>query len=1053
MKVLAPTLETTAKTALALKVINAKGEDVPDATVRVVKDADDIVTKEAETQTTNAEIATVRYDLNDFSGKKQFSVEVTKDGFFSNSTTFDITAGEDSLDHEIIITADTTKVKGISVKKETIASINDQPLVIEAAGVEGDKKPAVMVKVAKGTVMRSADGTALTGKVEAKVAQFDPTKEESLAAFPGGFSASIDNPEKVNAAAGSKSIGGGETKKEIVFQSAGFTAIEMKVGGKKVEKFDTPISISMLIPKGTINPKTSKAVAVGDIIPIWSYDAAKDKWSYEGEGAVVNNDNKTPANLNDDYLEVPYKASHLSYWNLDWHYGKKCNPKLLIKSDRAGNPNYPNRLGMKIKMSLKERGYGRTNRNAYRADGFIQLNNIPVAGKIGVLFYDPLLSNEIKILSVDGVAFDAKKGFNLCGAPVVNGKPTLTLVLKEKVIERVDLKIKVEVKTYCSNDKQQAEVPIKNAYVYAYLRKTSGRGYIRLGSRRTGADGTVSYSRKIPKALLASGTYRLRAYGSARVGNRWRSLRYNKPVNNANTIVSFKFPQTCTLPNIAPIANAGADISMIEGEDKKIVGGGSDSDSTQPLKFQWKEGSTLLSKTATVSLKTLSATTGSALDGQPHKLILTVWDKQGGRGSDTVNVTVKANENKAPTAKAGSDFTIIEGDDLALKGSGTDPEDNPKGNTPEKLSYQWSMKGSSVPLPSGANISVSSLSLPLINDKNTDYTFGLLVRDAKGKVSPVDEIVITVRKNNPPTANANVNNTDYTNIIQGQAINLVGLGNDADNDPLGYSWKEGNVSYGTTATVGIADTSSWDIGTHSLTFMVSDGRKQTTALLDIVIVANQPPVAKVGANIITIKGLTVKLSASGSKDPDGSISTYEWYEGTVLLGRGENITLVGQTALVVGRHNIKLKVTDNFGKMAEATLNVVVLPVVKINDVATFIETFVTSSGCFSKVILGRTTFLKLKGSLEGKDFTGTGTLLADFYGNNQCTGAITRKDIPVKGSYELSDIALGQGTAIGTIELTVVIGVPPLSQTFNVKRKVTVNAVNGVVTAVKVLP
>ena len=51
----------------------------------------------------------------------------------------------------------------------------------------------------------------------------------------------------------------------------------------------------------------------------------------------------------------------------------------------------------------------------------------------------------------------------------------------------------------------------------------------------------------------------------------------------------------------------------------------------------------------------------------------------------------------------------------------------------------------------------------------------------------------------------------------------------------------------------------------------------------------------------------VTLDGSNSYDPDASMGSYEWYEGTNHPGSGETLDV----SLAVGTHTITLYVTDN----------------------------------------------------------------------------------------------------------------------------------------------
>ena len=79
---------------------------------------------------------------------------------------------------------------------------------------------------------------------------------------------------------------------------------------------------------------------------------------------------------------------------------------------------------------------------------------------------------------------------------------------------------------------------------------------------------------------------------------------------------------------------------------------------------------------------------------------------------------------------------------------------------------------------------------------------------------------------------------------------------------------------------------------------------------------NQPPVAAFTSSRLSGPGNQVRLDASGSSDPDGSIAAYEWSSGGKILGTGENLVAsLGANASVP----VTLQVTDNRGATATAT--------------------------------------------------------------------------------------------------------------------------------------
>ena len=83
---------------------------------------------------------------------------------------------------------------------------------------------------------------------------------------------------------------------------------------------------------------------------------------------------------------------------------------------------------------------------------------------------------------------------------------------------------------------------------------------------------------------------------------------------------------------------------------------------------------------------------------------------------------------------------------------------------------------------------------------------------------------------------------------------------------------------------------------------------------------NQSPVAKASASADNVDaGTAVTLSAAGSKDPDGSISSYVWTAGGKSIGSGETVKVTPEKTTTY-----TLTVTDDKGATSSATVKVTV---------------------------------------------------------------------------------------------------------------------------------
>jgi hypothetical protein len=90
---------------------------------------------------------------------------------------------------------------------------------------------------------------------------------------------------------------------------------------------------------------------------------------------------------------------------------------------------------------------------------------------------------------------------------------------------------------------------------------------------------------------------------------------------------------------------------------------------------------------------------------------------------------------------------------------------------------------------------------------------------------------------------------------------------------------------------------------------------------------NQRPTAALKAPKTATAGKTVKLDASGSKDPDGQIVHYAWDldgDGSIETDGGTSPIL--RHKFTAGVHHVTVQVTDNNGRHAYATRTIRVAP-------------------------------------------------------------------------------------------------------------------------------
>lgn len=176
--------------------------------------------------------------------------------------------------------------------------------------------------------------------------------------------------------------------------------------------------------------------------------------------------------------------------------------------------------------------------------------------------------------------------------------------------------------------------------------------------------------------------------------------------------------------NAPPTAGAGVDQSLSDNdatgsESITIVGSASDPDGTVDS-YEWSDGTNILGTSPALTTN---------LSVGVHTLTLTATDNEGATGSDSVVITVVANQG--PTANAGQDLSVVDSDNsgsevVTVNGSGTDSDGS-------ILSYEW--KEGTTPLGNTATVT-PDLSVGT-------HTLTLTVMD-NGGATAVDTVIVTV---------------------------------------------------------------------------------------------------------------------------------------------------------------------------------------------------------------------------------------------------------------------------------------------------------------------
>ncbi len=253
----------------------------------------------------------------------KFTVAVSGTGYVSTSKNITVVSADSTLEFEIPLTSVTNPPKGAATATQVMSLTNGETITVPTTA---DKAEIAQITIAPGTQVKDATGNVINATtVKAQVVQYGTQSEEALNSFPGGF-----DSENVSMQDGTSTSGS--------FVTAGFVAVDMEADGKKVTEFSKPIDVKVGVSAELENPETGQKIQEGDKIPTWSYESATGQWKEEGEAIITKG--------SDGKLAATFKASHLSYWNIDWYYWlPRCKYSFNIETSSSitnniGESNY-----------------------------------------------------------------------------------------------------------------------------------------------------------------------------------------------------------------------------------------------------------------------------------------------------------------------------------------------------------------------------------------------------------------------------------------------------------------------------------------------------------------------------------------------------------------------------------------------------------------------------------------------------------------------------------------------------------------------------------------
>ena len=239
--------------------------------------------------------------------------------------------------------------------------------------------------------------------------------------------------------------------------------------------------------------------------------------------------------------------------------------------------------------------------------------------------------------------------------------------------------------------------------------------------------------------------------------------------------------------NGPPVVNAGEDQTVGEGETVTLSGSATDPDDDAIVSYLWSAPGSGIEFAEASSASTTFTAPAVEVD-TAFTLTLTAGDGTD-YGSDDVVVTVRDSASNAPTADAGPDQTVNEGDAVTLDGSGSSDPNN------DALEYFWEYVTGQPPLAlSGAAAERATFAAPHV-EQATDLEFRLTVRDTDGNEG-TDTVTVKIRngENGPPADPPNrpprVDARGPASVVEGDTATLAGMAADPDGDRLEYLWTQ-----------------------------------------------------------------------------------------------------------------------------------------------------------------------------------------------------------------------------------------------------------------------
>jgi len=340
-------------------------------------------------------------------------------------------------------------------------------------------------------------------------------------------------------------------------------------------------------------------------------------------------------------------------------------------------------------------------------------------------------------------------------------------------------------------------------------------------------------------------------------------------------------PATVTLiiqpVNDAPVADAGPDQSVPEGQNTVLDATGSTDIDDGIASYSWSQigGPTAVLSDTGAARPTFTAPNVAA-EGAILTYELTVTDQGGLQARDTVaiSVTDQGTVNQVPSASS-IQISVEENGTANGTLAGTDPDG-------DVLTYTI-QSAPALGMVELLNLTTGEFRYTPAPNMTGGDSFLYAVNDGTDVSNSATVTITILPSNGPPVANAGPDQV----VNEGDIVTLDATNSyDKDGDLLSYFWTQLDGP-----AVSLSDPYAMqpkfdavNVGTGSvtLTFQLTVTDPQGLEATDVssvnIVWVNEPPVADAGLDQTVLEGDKVTLDAAGSMDSDDGIASFTWVQ-------------------------------------------------------------------------------------------------------------------------------------------------------------------------------